>query len=59
MLGKLNVATGVGISDKLNIVANLKQQRLRLDSKLNIKYGILPPIPIDYDYEATLKGWGM
>lgn len=59
LLAKLNVATGVGIADKLSVITNLKDQRLRLDSKLNIKYGILPTIPIDIPYEDTLRGWGM
>ena len=59
LLAKLNVATGVGIADKINVITNLKSQRLKLDAKLNVKYGILPSIPIDYIDEGTLRSWGM
>lgn len=59
ILAKLNVATGQGFADKLSFITNLRDQRLKLDSKLSIKYGILPTIPIDYAYEDTLRGWGM
>jgi LEA14-like dessication related protein len=59
ILSKMNVASGTTISEKLAMVANLKQQKLKLSSKLSIKYGILPSIPIVYDYEDTLKGWGL
>jgi LEA14-like dessication related protein len=59
ILSKMNVASGTTISEKLAMVANLKQQKLKLSCKLSIKYGILPSIPIVYDYEDTLKGWGL
>jgi hypothetical protein len=59
LLTKLDVVSGTTIADKLNVVANLRQQRLKLVSKLDIKYGILPAIPIEIPYEDTLKNWGL
>lgn len=58
LLSKLEVASGVRLTDKLNFVANLRDQRMKLVSKMGIKYGILPAIPIQIEYEDTLKGWG-
>jgi LEA14-like dessication related protein len=59
IMAKLNVATGQGLSAKIDFVTKLKQQRLRLFTKLSIKYGILPRIPIDVNTEGTLKWWGL
>lgn len=56
---RLNVATGVSFMDKLQTLANLRGQKLRLDSKLSLKYGILPSIPINISDEATFAEWGL
>jgi LEA14-like dessication related protein len=59
LAAKLNVISGATISDKLNVLANLKNQNMKLVSKLSVKYGILPSIPIEIPYENTFKGWGL
>jgi LEA14-like dessication related protein len=56
---RLNVATGVSWIEKLENLANLRNQKLRLDAKISIKYGILPSIPIDYSKEDTFVNWGL
>ncbi len=59
LLNKLSVVSGQGLEGKLRFIANFKDQRMRLVSKLSIKYGILPSIPIDVDSGSyTLKQWG-
>ena len=58
LLTKMDVIGGQTYADKLNVLANLKQQRMKLVSKMKIKYGILPAIPIEVEYEDTLQGWG-
>lgn len=59
LISKLDYISGVSFADKLNIIANLKKQRLKLVSKLSIKYGVLPSIPIETEYENTFKNWGL
>jgi hypothetical protein len=59
LLTKLDVASGANFTDKLNFIANLRAQRLKLVSKLDIKYGILPSIPIEISLEETLSNWGL
>ena len=59
LLTKLDYLSGATIADKLNVVANLRDQRMNLVSKLSIKYGILPAIPIEVAHEDTLKNWGL
>lgn len=59
LISKLDYISGVSFADKLNIIANLKNQRLKLVSKLSIKYGVLPSIPIETEYENTFKNWGL
>ena len=59
LLNKLSVVSGQGLEGKLKFIANFKDQRMKLVSKLSIKYGILPSIPIDVDSGSyTLKEWG-
>ena len=60
ILAKLNVASGMGLAEKLKFATNLKSQKMKLISKLSIKYGILPAIPISIDSgEYTLSEWGL
>lgn len=54
---KIMVATGATIIDKLKFITNLMGQTLRLDSKLSVKWGILPKIPIDFSFGQSLKAW--
>lgn len=58
LFAKLGVISGTNITDKLNFVANLKDQRMKLIGKMGIKYGILPTIPIKVEHEDALKNWG-
>lgn len=56
---RINTISGQSIEDKLKFIANFKSQKMRLISKLDIQYGILPSIPIDVDSGSyTLKAWG-
>jgi hypothetical protein len=51
------VATGATVIDKLKFITNLMSQKLRLDSKLSVKWGILPNIPVDVTIDQSLKAW--
>lgn len=44
------------IPNKLDVVTNLKEQRLKLVSKLWVKFGMFN-LPIKYTYEDKIKNW--
>lgn len=55
---KLKSLTGNSLVQGFDLLTNWRSQKLRLVSKISLKYGILPSIPIEVDYEDTFKGWG-
>jgi len=57
LFDKIMVATGATVIDKLKFITNLMSQKLRLDSKLSVKWGILPNIPVDVTIDQSLKAW--